>query len=454
MTECNGLPLSFSRQKRRNIQADFNGGQLTSDAGAVLLREVDKHLGLIDSIAAVIPDRRDPSKITHDLRTLLAQRIFGIAMGYEDCNDHNDLRNDPLMQLVTERGIDNDQPLGSPATLCRMENSIDRQTLVKMSKVLVEQFIQSHDSPPDEIILDFDATDDLIHGQQEGRFFHGYYDSYCYLPLYVFCGEQLLCAYLRPSKIDGAKHSRALLSLLVKRFRQVWPNVKITFRGDSGFCRRRMLRWCDRYNVKYIIGFAKNSRVKKLARREITTARWRHRCTGQKQRIFGEVQYAAGSWDRQRRVIVKAEHTGRGENPRFVVTNIHGDPQTLYEKVYCQRGEMENRIKEQQRGLFADRTSCSKFLANQFRLLLSSAAYVLLERLRALGLKGTQLAKAQAGTIRLKLLKIGARVSVSVRRVVFHLASGYPLKKLFVGLLQNIRQAALQNPRQTAFAST
>jgi len=443
MTECNGLPLEFSRQKRRNIKVNFDGGQLTSDAGAVLLREVEKRLGLVDALSAAIPDPRQQSKITHDLRTLLAQRIFAIAMGYEDCNDHNDLRNDPLMQLVTERGIDDDQPLGSPATLCRMENSVTRQTLVKMSEVLVEQFIQSHDTPPSQIILDFDATDDQIHGQQEGRFFHGYYDSYCYLPLYVFCGEQLLCAYLRPSKIDGAKHSWAILSLLVKRFRQAWGDeVEIIFRGDSGFCRWKMLRWCDRNGVKYIIGLAKNARVKRLARREITTARWRHRCTGEKQRIFSEVRYAAASWDRQRRVITKAEHTSQGQNPRFVVTNLKGDPQTLYDDVYCQRGDMENRIKEQQLGLFADRTSCSKFLANQFRLLLSSASYILLERMRALGLKDTQLAKAQAGTIRLKLLKIGARLSVSVRRVVLHLASGYPLKKLFANVLQNLRQPA------------
>jgi len=443
MTECNGSPLRFSRLGRRKIQADFNGGQLTSDAGAALLREVDQGIGLIDALAACIEDPRDPARITHDLRTMLAQRVFAIAMGYEDGNDHHDLRRDPLLQLLTERGVDPTQPLASPSTLCRLENRIDRKTLAKLAAVFVEQFIASHAAPPEQIVLDFDATDDPVHGQQEERFFHGFYDQYCFLPLYVFCGAQLLVAYLRPSKIDAAKHSRAIVKLLVGRFRKAWPEVKIVVRADSGFCRWRLLRWCDRHDVDYVIGLAKNERLKKLARRQHVTARWRYRCTGRKQRIFGEFVYAAKTWDRPRRVIVKAEHSRQGANPRFVVTTLPGRPQALYDDLYCPRGDMENRIKEQQLDLFAGRTSCHGFLANQFRLLLSAAAYVLIESLRRLGLTGTELAQAQAGTIRLKLLKIGARIACSVRRIVLHLASGYPLQALFTRILDRLRSLPL-----------
>ena len=439
MTECNGLALTFSRLGRRKIRGDFDGGWLSSDAGAALLREVDKRIRLIDGLAGCIGDLRQAAKITHDVRTMLAQRIFAIAMGYEDGNDHQELRNDPLLQLLTQRGIDPDRPLASPSTLCRLENRVERKTLAKLAEVFVEQFIASHDSPPEQIVLDFDATDDPIHGQQEGRFFHGFYDQYCFLPLYVFCGQRLLVSYLRPSKIDAAKHSRAILKLLVGRFRRVWPAVRIVFRGDSGFCRWRLLRWCDRHDVGYIIGLARNSVLHALAEPWMQQADEGFGQTQQKQRLFGEFAYAAGSWDRQRRVIVKAELTAQGPNPRFVVTNLPGDPQTLYDGLYCQRGDMENRIKEQQLALFADRTSCHKFLANQFRLLLSAAAYVLMEALRRLGLAGTELGKAQAGTIRLKLLKIGARITWSVRRIVLHLASGYPLKALFARILTRLR---------------
>lgn len=438
MTECNGLPLTFSRLGRRKIHADFNGGAISSDAGGLLLREVDQRIGLIDAIAESIPDQRQPAKVTHDLRTMLAQRIFAIALGYEDGNDHNDLRHDPLLQLVTGRGIDPEEPLASPSTLCRMENDVPREALTRFAAVFVDQFIASYDTPPAEIVLDFDATDDPVHGRQEGRFFHGYYDHYCFLPLYVFCGNQLLCAYLRPSKIDAARHSRAILKLLVDRIRKDWPRTRIVFRGDSGFCRWKLLRWCDRHDVFYIVGLAKNARLKRMARRQIVSARWRHRRSGHKQRLFGDLDYGAASWDRRRRVIVKAEHSDRGANPRFVVTNLPGAAQGLYEKVYCQRGEMENRIKEQQLALFADRTSCQAFGANQLRLLLSSAAYVLLDALRRLGLSSTPLARAQCQTIRVKLLKIGARITQSVRRVVLHMASGYPLQHLFSHVLQRL----------------
>ena len=440
MTDCNTKTIEFSRLKRRKIQADFNGGKLTSDGGAVLLREVERHLGLIDAINKRIPDPRNQDLIVHKQKTLLAQRIFGIALGYEDLNDHQTLREDPLFQIITERGIDDQLPLASPPTLCRLENRVTRESLVRMAEVFVEQFIASHRKTPEQIILDFDATDDPVHGNQVSRFFHGYYDHYCFLPLYVFCGEQLLVSYLRPSKIDAAKHSRAILKLLVTRFRQVWPEVKIVFRGDSGFCRWRLMRWCDRRQVGYILGLAKNSVLTDKALLWIDQAQRQFQQTGQKQRVFAELTYAAGTWDCPRRVIVKAEHLSQGPNTRFVVTNLSGDPQELYDDLYCQRGDMENRIKEQQLYLFADRTSCHDFLANQFRLLLSSAAYVLMETLRRVGLAETELAHAQVSTIRLKLLKIGARIRCSVRRIVLHFASGYPFQNLFLQIVDRLRR--------------
>jgi hypothetical protein len=438
MTDCNTNPLPFSSLGSRKIQADFNGGSLTSDAGALLLREVDKHLGLIDAINNCIPDPRNPFYTVHQQRTMLAQRIFAIALGYEDLNDHQSLRDDPLFQLISERGIKDDLPLASPPTLCRLENRVDRKTLVEIAKVFVETFVDSYTKEPDVLILDFDATDDPVHGNQEKRFFHGYYDNYCFLPLYVFCGSQLLVAYLRPADIDPSMYSRAILKLLVKRFRQQWPHVKIIFRGDSGFCRWRLMRWCDRNNVGYITGIARNPVLEQLARQWTDESAEQYKQTGQKQRIFGEFMYAAETWDCRRRVIVKAEHLEQGANTRFIVTNLEGEPQKLYDEVYCRRGEAENRIKEQQLGLFADRTSCHDFVANQFRVLLSGAAYILMDTLRRKCLADSELANAQVGTIRLKLLKIGARVVHSVRRIVIHLAGGYPFKQLFVQVLSRM----------------
>ena len=432
MTECITDPIDFSSLSRRKIQADFDGGKLTSDAGSLLLREVDHHLGLIDQINDCIPDPRNQALVVHQQRTLLAQRIFGIALGYEDLNDHHTLRDDPLFQTITEGGLSDEHPLASPPTLCRLENRITRESLVRMAQVLIEQFIASQGpTPPEELILDFDATDDPVHGDQIGRFFHGYYKHYCFLPLYVFCGDQLLVSYLRTSKLDAAKHSRAILKLLVTRFRQVWPQVRIIFRGDSGFCRRRLMRWCDRHDVGYIIGLGRNPVLVRKAEHWISRARERFEQTGEKQRLFGEFRYAAQTWDRPRRVIVKAEHLLQGPNTRFVVTNLLGTPQGLYDEVYCQRGEMENRIKEQQLYLYADRTSCHEFMANQFRLLLSSVAYVLVETLRRTVLQGTELAQARVDTIRLRLFKVAARVRASVRRIVFHFCSSYPWQELF-----------------------
>jgi hypothetical protein len=446
MTECNGSKVVFSSLNRQKLVADFDGGQITSDAGAVLLREVDRRIGLIDAIDGCIPDPRNGEMIVHDQRTLLAQRVFAIALGYEDLNDHQTLRDDPLFQIISDRGVDDERPLASPSTLCRLENRVDRASLVRMAEAFVEQFIGSHKTPPSEIILDFDATDDVVHGGQEGRFFHGYYDHYCFLPLYVFCGDQLLVAYLRPSNIDASKHSRAILKRLVDRFRDVWPNVKIVVRADSGFCRWKLMRWCDRHEVYYILGLARNAVLEGLAKPYATEAKRRFDESGQKQRMFAEVQYAAKTWDRKRRVIVKAEHLEQGPNTRFIVTNVPGDPQELYDDLYCQRGEMENRIKEQQLDLFADRTSCHDFVANQFRLLLSAAAYVLIETLRRTALKDTELRNAHVGTIRLKVLKIGARIKTSVRRIVLHLATGFPLQDLFRHLAE--RLAAPPQPHQ------
>ena len=441
MTDCTQRPLPFSSVGKKKIQADFNGGRLTSDGGVLLLREADKRLGLIDAIADCLQDPRHPSLIKHSQREMLAQRVYSIALGYEDLNDHTTLRHDPALQVATERieRPDPDQGLSSPSTLCRLENRITRENLIRVSEVFVEQFIASHPAPPEELILDFDATDDPLHGNQEGRFFHGYYDCYCYLPLYVFCGGQLLAAYLRPSGIDAAKHSRAILKLLVDRFREVWPKVRIIFRGDSGFCRWRLMRWCEGNNVDYILGLARNPVLEDRARFYMIKAEHAFQRTGEKQQVFRFIRYGAQTWDRKRRVIVKAERMIQGPNFRFVVTSLPGDPKVLYKDLYCQRGEMENRIKEQQRGLFADRTSCHAFLANQFRLLLSSAAYVLMDAIRRLGLCGTELARAQVQTIRLKLFKIAACVKTSVRRVVFHLSSSYPYRSILIHALGAIR---------------
>ena len=430
MTDCNREPLVFSSFSRRKIVADFDGGRLTSDAGGLLLREVDHRIGLTAALADCVIDPRDPDKVIHDVRTMLAQRISGIALGYEDLNDHDTLRRDPVLQLLAGRPPEEDLSLASPATLCRFENRIDRKTLARMSAVLVDQFVASFKHPPKQLVLDFDATDDRVHGDQEGRFFHGYYDHYCFLPLYVFCGDRLLCAYLRPSNIDAALHSRAILRLLVNRLRRAWPKVKLVFRADSGFCRWKTLKYCDNNDVGYVVGLARNAVLERLALPYTVLAHSQFVLTGEKQRDFHELRYAAETWDRKRRVIVKAEYLPKGPNTRFVVTNLADAPPSIYDSWYTPRGDMENRIKEQQLGLFADRTSCHRFIANQLRLLLASAAYVLIEHLRRVGLKGTEMAQAQVGTIRTRLFKIAARVKISVRRIVLHLPSSCPYQSL------------------------
>ena len=452
MTECTTGGITFSSHGRRLVHADFAGGAITSDAGGLLLREADRRLGLAHRLSSCITDPREPSKIVHDQEIMLRQRILAIALGYEDLNDHQSLRVDPALQLMAGAA----DTMASPPTLCRLENRVDRRSMWRMAEAIVDAFIASFNDVaggPAELTLDFDATDDRVHGKQEGRFFHAYYDSYCFLPLYVFCGEQLLAAYLRPSNIDASRHAWAILSLLVKKLRRAWPSVRIIVRGDSGFCRWRMLRWCERHAVSYIVGMARNSRLMTEAAPLVEAAREAFAREGGHvtQRVFGERTYAAGSWDTTRRIIVKAEHlpppkTGAGgdgdgdekANTRFVVTNLEGDPKRLYEDIYCARGEMENRIKEQQLGLFADRTSCHKFAANQFRVLLSAAAYVLVEHVRRVGLACTELARAQVTRIRLELFKIGARVVKSARRIVLHLTSACPGAAVFTLAAQRL----------------
>jgi len=425
MTVCSTKTIEITRCKGRKVQANFNGGEITSDAGALLLKLADKMTGLTKRIA--ITDSRCKGKINHEAADLLRQRVYGIALGYEDLNDHATLRKDTAIQTAV--GADKD--LASSSTLCRFENAADRQLCWNISKAFVEVFIESFKKPPKEIILDFDATDDPVHGEQVGRFFHGYYKHYCFLPLYVFCGKHLLAAYLRPSNIDPAYGAWSILKLLSDRFRKIWPNVKIVFRADSGFCRHLMMDWCDKHHIGYIIGIARNARIEKLAKPLIKKAKDQFETEGKKQRLFDDLIYAADTWKYERRIIVKAEHTAKGRNPRFLVTNLSEDSRELYEKLYCARGEAENMIKAQQLDLFADRTSCMNWIPNQFRMLLSGLAYTLIEAIRRLALRNTELEKACCGTIRLKLFKIGSIVLKNTRRIQLLLSSAYPYQKMF-----------------------
>ncbi len=409
------------------MAADFAGGDISSNGGALLLAAADRRLGLLSGLARRLDDARQAGKVEHKLLALLRQRVYAVALGHEDVNDHGGLRDD----LALQTSVGCDTRLASPSTVGRLDRAADRAWAWAAHVSMVEAFIASFDRAPEELVLDMDATDDAVHGHQVGRFFHGYYDRYCFLPLYVFCGDHLLVSYLRPSNIDGAKHAWAVLALLVKRLRQEWPSVRIVLRADSGFCRHRMLSWCERHDVGYIVGLAKNARLNADAGMWMGWAEAAFRHGGEKQRLFVELRYGARTWQKRRRVIARLEHGAKGANPRYVVTNLEGDGRHLYDKLYCARGEMENRIKEQQLDLFADRTSCHDWWPNQFRLILSSLAYGLIEAIRRLALKGTDMARAQAGTIRLKLLKIGAVVIRNTRRVSLHLSTACPDKALF-----------------------
>jgi hypothetical protein len=444
-TECNQIVFGFHPEKRREIRAQFDGGAITSDGGGLLLREVEKRMGILQQFAACFTDYRNPDLIEHPVEEMVAQRVYGLALGYEDLNDHEELRNDPLLAVLVEKGELGKEALAGKSTLNRLEltketaSGKERYKKIVLNHgavdhLLVDIFLEAHREAPKEIILDLDATDDPLHGKQEGRFFHGYYGHYCYLPLYLFCGEFLLCARLRSSNIDASAGSVEELKRVVEQIRSRWPLVHILVRGDSGFCREELMAWCEAEGVDYLLGLAKNERLKAEIAPQMGEAKAQYQQTGRAARRFQEFLYQTReSWSRARRVVAKAEHLEKGANPRFVVTSLSREAwpaQELYEKHYCGRGDMENRIKEQLM-LFSDRTSTHYLRSNQLRLYFSSVAYVLLQMLRRLGLEGTELAQAQCSTIRLKVLKIGALIRITVRKVWISLAGGYPYVELF-----------------------
>src|SRR5438093_6004617 len=453
----------------RELVWRFDGGDITSDGGALVLQKLEERTAIVRRFAACFTDYRNPKLIEHPLLDLVMQRVFGLALGYEDLNDHDELRRDPMLAVALgkddvkgqrrRRAQDRGKALAGKSTLNRLEltapdydgsprqKESDKPETKKIvvdpesiDALLVDLFLEAHERTPEKIVLDLDATDDVLYGHQEGRFYHGYYHDYCYLPLYVFCGEHLLCARLRMSNIDASADSVEELEPLVAHIRQRWPMVKIQLRGDAGFCREKLMAWCEREDIDYIFGLAQNPRLKKLIQAEMAQAEQQYQQTQAAARLFTEFFYSTeDSWSHQRRVIAKAEHLDKGANPRFVVTSLPAEQaaaQELYEKGYCARGECpENRIKEQQLDLFADRTSTGKMWSNQLRLYFSSMAYVLLETLRRVALAGTELSKAQCGTIRLKLLKIGAQIRVTVRKIWISLAGGYPHAAPFAHVL-------------------
>lgn len=462
-TECSQRSFDFQPLGGREVTARFDGGTITSDAGALLLREVEARSRIVARFAECFDDFRNSEKCEFTVAELLKQRIFAICLGYEDLNDHEELRRDPLLAVLAGRqdptgqdradARDRGAPLAGKSTLNRLEltparaHEKSRYKKIaarhgKIDEFFVETFLELTDEAPEQVILDLDATDDPLHGHQLGRFFHGYYDGYCYLPLYIFCGEQLLCAKLRPSDIDGSAGALKQVARITEQLRRRWPLVKIILRADSGFCREPLMAWCEEHGVDYVFGLAKNARLVRAIGGELHEAQQTFAATGQAARVFRDFEYRTRkSWTRARRVVGKAEHLAKGANPRFVVTSLSSErfaAQPLYEELYCARGEMENRIKEQQLCLFADRTSCQTMRANQMRLWLSSVAYVVLQTLRQHGLRDTPLAKARCDTLRLKLLKIGAQVRVTVRRVWFSLAESYPYQALFAQVFDNL----------------
>jgi len=456
MTECIQSSFSFARHFSRQVVARFDGGQITSDAGALLLHPLEQRSGILRQFAACFRDHRDPERIEHSVSELVRQRVYGLALGYEDLNDHDRLRQDPLLALLAgkadlegqqrRRKQDRGKAGAGKSTLNRLEltkaNATARTRYKKIvldtaavDRLLVDLYIQAQPRQPERIVLDLDATDDPLHGEQEGRFFHGYYGGYCYLPLYIFCGQHLLCARLRPSNIDASAGALDEIQRIVGRLRQSWPEAEIVLRADSGFCRDEIMDWCEGNGVDYAFGLAKNERLRKKMGGAMKQARQQWKKTGKPARVFTEFRYRTHkSWSRARRVVAKAEYLDKGENPRFVVTSFSTEQmkaRPLYEQFYCARGEMENRIKEQQLALFADRTSTSQMRSNQIRLYFSSIAYCVLEALRRLGLAGTEMARAQGQTMRLRLLKIGARVRLTARKIWVSLATGHPAAGLF-----------------------
>ena len=462
-THCNQKTFDFQTQNSRKIVAHFNGGNITSDAGGLLLQQAERITGIISQFADCFTDHRNSDLSEFTANELLAQRIFALALGYEDLNDHDELRNDPLLAVMVGKKDpsgkdrlhkrDKGKPLAGKSTLNRLEltpvraNKRSRYKKITVNHRAVDTFftdifLQSYAKPPSTIVLDLDATDDPIHGHQLGRFFHGYYKHYCFLPLYIFCGEHLLCARLRPSDIDASAGSVKELDRIVRQIRSEWPDVRIIIRGDSGFCREPIMSWCELNDVDYVFGLAKNERLKKEIVDQMQQAKKLYEQSSEASRVYKDFEYQTlESWSKARRVVGKAEYLPKGENPRFVVTSLSRaefDAKTLYEQQYCARGEMENRIKEQQLCLFADRTSAATMRANQLRLWFSSVAYTLLNALRRLGLKGTELARARCDTIRLKLLKIGAQIKVTVRKVWVCLSESYPYRGLFRQVYENL----------------
>jgi len=469
-TQCKPSQLKFHGLGKREVVGKFDGGNITSDAGGLLLRETEKRIGIIRGFAKCFEDLRDPDRIEHTVKELVSQRVYGLALGYEDLNDHDELRQDSLLAVLVGkedpegesriRKQDKGKAMAGKSTLNRLELTPAEPTETdkrykkiimkedQIDRLFVDVFLQAHAEAPKEIILDVDATDDPLHGNQEGRFFHGYYMNYCYLPLYIFCGEFLLCARLRPSNIDASEGTVEELERIVEQIRDSWPEVKIIVRGDSGFCREKIMGWCKAQEIDYVFGLAKNERLKAIIDRELQQAQRLYEETNKPARVYKDFYYETlKSWSRKRRVVAKAEYLDKGRNPRFVVTSISKQrmgARTVYENLYCGRGDMENRIKEQQLWLFADRTSAGKMRANQHRLYFSSVAYLLMQALRRLGLKGTKMATAQCNTIRLKLFKIGAQVKISVRKVWLSLASGYPYLELFHQVYRNLQVATFR----------
>ncbi|WP_136420439.1 IS1380 family transposase [Herbaspirillum sp. ST 5-3] len=425
--------IALGKLGRRVVEASFDGGDLSSDAGVLLLRRADERIGLTRAVAAVFADDRRAERVTHPIHSLLAQRIYALCCGWEDVTDHNTLRHDLALQTAVGR----DSALASGPTLCRLEAAATPLHTAALHGVLLDQFIASRSQPPEELILDIDATHVPLHGQQEKAHFHRYYDNYCYLPLYVFCGQDLLACVLRPSSRDPASVLSALIKLLARRLRQAWPDVRLIVRADSGFCRAKALRRFEQWGIDYVIGLQKNVALQwRVALAELAIAD-AYRATGVKQRLIGAFQYAAASWKRERRVIARLEHGAQGANPRFVVTSLAGgSAEDLYEKLYCARGEAENRIKEAQLDLFGRRASCRQFRSNQLRLLLAGLAYTLMVQLRRLALGGTELERACTATIRVRLLKVGAAIVRNTRRVRVLMASHHPLRHVFFAAAQ------------------
>jgi hypothetical protein len=459
-TECNSVQMEFHGLGRRAVRADFSGGRISSDGGGLLLREVERHRRIIERLGGCFTDHRDAERIEHRVSELVAQRVYGLALGYEDLNDHDRLRDDALLALLSgktdvtgERRVrarDQGHALAGAATLNRLEltpaksNRAQRYKKVvadfaAMDELLLSLFIESHGTPPSRLVLDVDATDDPLHGHQEGRYFHGYYREYCYLPLYIVCGEQVLCARLRTADVDPGAGVVVELERIVHRLRQAWPGVELIVRGDSGFCREATMHWCEQHGVHYLFGLAQNVRLNAILEPQLAQARALHAATGKAARVFADFSYQTrDSWSRERRVVGKAEHLDKGANPRYVVTSLELEARALYEDHYCARGEMENRIKEQMM-LFADRTSTAFMRSNQLRLYFSTFAYCLMQALRRLGLRSTAMAQAQCDTIRVKLLKIGASIRISVRKVWIALSSSYPGAALFREICARLR---------------